>query len=357
MISCCLLLILALLCAVEGTWGFELHHSRPFVLVALLVMLSVGVVLFICQGRSALFHWGIFIVLIGMFFGAADVSQGQAVLMKNTPTHIAVGEDGNRLTLPFEMTLKEFRIDYYEDGVSPKQYTSIIEVDGKELSTSVNHPCRVKGYYIYQSDYDKAEGCYSVLKVVRDPWLWAVVFGMCILAGAAVKEIRLTWQKRGLFAVVALAVIFAVASLCRIRFGTLAPALRSFWFIPHLIIYMLAYSALAIALVTGIIGLCKSDGKIELSRKWLSTASSLLLLGMLFGALWAKAAWGDYWTWDAKENWAAVTWLLTLVGLHLPSGSKKGWLVIATAAAFLAMQVTWYGVNYLPAAAGSLHTY
>ena len=75
---------------------------------------------------------------------------------------------------------------------------------------------------------------------------------------------------------------------------------------------------------------------------------------MLCGAVWAKQAWGDYWTWDPKECWAAATWLLTLAGTHLP---KKNLKLAFAVIAFLAMQMTWYGVNHLPPSSNSLHTY
>ena len=77
---------------------------------------------------------------------------------------------------------------------------------------------------------------------------------------------------------------------------------------------------------------------------------------MLCGAVWAKQAWGNYWTWDAKECWAAATWLLSLAGTHLPSSGRKNRLLF-TVLAFIAMQMTWYGVNFLPSSGQSLHTY
>ena len=43
---------------------------------------------------------------------------------------------------------------------------------------------------------------------------------------------------------------------------------------------------------------------------------SFMTLGMLMGALWAKEAWGHYWSWDPKETWAAITWLAYLVYVH-----------------------------------------
>jgi ABC-type transport system involved in cytochrome c biogenesis permease subunit len=76
---------------------------------------------------------------------------------------------------------------------------------------------------------------------------------------------------------------------------------------------------------------------------------------MLTGALWAKQAWGAYWSWDAKEAWAAATWGLYLLAIHL-RGRGRGF-VAAVVVAFLALQMCWYGVNYLPSAERSVHTY
>ena len=97
----------------------------------------------------------------------------------------------------------------------------------------------------------------------------------------------------------------------------------------------------------------------------LQTSSCLLLMGMLCGAVWAKQAWGDYWTWDPKECWALATWMLTLIGMHLKTKSQEPkekktvqvLLVVFVLLSFAAMQMTWYGVNYLPSAEVSLHTY
>lgn len=134
------------------------------------------------------------------------------------------------------------------------------------------------------------------------------------------------------------------------------PALRSLWFVPHLIIYMLAYAILAISVITGIVTLFSEKIPSGLPSRLLATSSSLLLAGMICGAVWAQQAWGSYWTWDAKECWAAATWLLSLAGTHLPGSGRKNRLLF-TVLAFIAMQMTWYGVNFLPSSGQSLHTY
>lgn len=210
-------------------------------------------------------------------------------------------------------------------------------------------------FLIYQSGYDIDSGHYSVLKIVRDPWLPVVAFGMLMLLLGAILSLKAVWgNKKLLLAALSLSVLFALISLARISFGTLPPALRSLWFAPHLTAYMLAYSMLALAVIAGFASLLSAKIPDSLSAKLLSSASSLLMIGMMCGAVWAKQAWGDFWTWDPKECWAAVTSLLTLAGTHVPKKNLKFTFVII---AFIAMQMTWYGVNYLPSSAHSLHTY
>jgi len=359
-----------ILVAIEGTWALGLFHKPVFWVVILLLMLSLGLS---CLNRKSLSyfltHCGLFLIIFGGFFGAPDFVAANMKVVAGESTSYAVSQDGLLLPLDFKVTLKEFKTDFYDDGVSPKQYTSTLDIDGKEFRTSVNHPCFHKGYFIYQSDYDRKDGTYSVLRLVRDPWLPFVLAGMLALAAGAIMELRKTWQSKAVLPIVlALAMLFGFISLARINLGTLMPALRSLWFVPHLIIYMVAYSVLALSLILSILALFgrghsggEAPSRFEkagpLAVKLLGTASSLLILGMLCGAFWAKMAWGDYWTWDAKECWAAVTWFLTLIGIHLNYSKKSIILALVILLSFLAMQITWYGVNWLPSAEHSMHTY
>ena len=81
---------------------------------------------------------------------------------------------------------------------------------------------------------------------------------------------------------------------------------------------------------------------------------------MLFGALWAKEAWGHYWSWDLKETWVAITWFAYLIYLHyflLPHHHTRWalWLLIVC---FILLQMCWWGINYLPSAQeSSVHIY
>lgn len=144
---------------------------------------------------------------------------------------------------------------------------------------------------------------------------------------------------------------------------TLMPALQSAWFIPHVSVYMFSYALLGCATLLAIGTLIRptldTDEAIE---QLIYGGIAFFGVGMLSGALWAKDAWGAYWSWDAKEAWAAVTWCLWLVALHLApqlgrSKTRHRTYHVIVVVAFLALQMCWWGVNYLPSAATSVHAY
>ena len=73
---------------------------------------------------------------------------------------------------------------------------------------------------------------------------------------------------------------------------------------------------------------------------------------------WAKEAWGHYWSWDPKETWAFVTAAAYLVYIHLRLRHAPERVVLWTLPiSFILLMITWIGVNYLPAAQGSIHVY
>ena len=356
------LFVSAIIVAIEGTFNFssEIHRSIPFIIIVafMLVFLGSSIVENIAARKFSpviIAHTGLFLMILGGFFGAPDHSDSQILVTTEVAENTSYTTKGEIVPLPFKIRLKEFQIEYYEDGKSPKQYKSTLEIDGKEFSTQVNSPCRYRGYLLLQADYDHIDGKYSILRVVKDPWLPIVFIGMALMALGALLMLKKVWNNTAILIIaLVLAVVFGIVSVARINFGTLMPALRSLWFIPHLIIYMLAYSMMAIALILGLF----FPSSYDLSRKIFASSSHLLLLGMLCGAVWAQYAWGSWWEWDPKECWAAATWLLSLSAIHIPGKKKRKWLyMLLVVFSFLAIQITWYGVNWLPSAQFSMHTY
>ena len=343
---------------VEGTWAVEIHSQWSFVVLVLLTIFCLGAAVADDfrhkRTASLLSHAGLLLVLVGGLLSAAGRTDATMKVSEERSKHMALGSDSRLVNIPMEISLKEFTIDQYSDGISPRQYTSVLEIDGKTLKTCVNHPARFKGWRIYQSSY--GEG-YSVLKLVRDPWLWLLALGALILVAGALISLGKEWNSwKILIPVLILAAVFTAISLARINFGTLPPSLRSLWFVPHLAVYMIAYAILALSVVSAIGAGFSSKIPEWLARRLLTTASALLLLGMICGAAWAQQAWGSYWAWDPKECWAAATWLLTLAATHSPAGRRKLALTLVILA-FLSMNVTWYGVNHLPSSSVSMHTY
>ncbi len=207
------------------------------------------------------------------------------------------------------------------------------------------------------------------LRTMGETRLWFSLF--ISLIGSVVY---LRWRYRWVLPFSCLmSVVFVCINIFKpeIHSEELMPALRSPWFVPHVIVYMFAYAVMGIATILAVRILL-------LTRKPVTSTSSVtdlhlcdtlvrigwgfLTMGIVMGALWAKQAWGDYWTWDPKETWAAATWLSYLLYLHLRQGqnSRKSlrralFLLIFS---FLLLQMCWWGVNYLPSAQGfSLHTY
>ena len=145
----------------------------------------------------------------------------------------------------------------------------------------------------------------------------------------------------------------------------LMPALQSVWFVPHVLVYIFSYALLAGSFITASYGLYLYYFK-EFKPYILDVANNLvyigfgfLSLGLLFGALWAKEAWGHYWTWDPKETWAMLTWIGYLVYIHVRYrySDKVVSALWTLVAAFLILLICWFGVNYLPSAQQSMHTY
>ncbi len=140
----------------------------------------------------------------------------------------------------------------------------------------------------------------------------------------------------------------------------LMPALQSVWFVPHVIVYMFSYSLLGCSFIIALVGLFKRNfSYLKACDNIVNSGISLFTIAMLIGALWAKEAWGHYWTWDAKEIWAAITWFMYLLYLHFRINKYKNDSIsyLLLIFAFFSLQMCWYGVNFFPSLRESLHTY
>jgi len=94
----------------------------------------------------------------------------------------------------------------------------------------------------------------------------------------------------------------------------------------------------------------------NLSYRTISFGFPLLTIGIIAGAVWANEAWGSYWSWDPKETWALITWLVFASYLH--ARITKSWQgekpALVASVGFVVVWICYLGVNFL---GKGLHTY
>ncbi len=152
----------------------------------------------------------------------------------------------------------------------------------------------------------------------------------------------------------------------------LVPALKSNWLIAHVITCFFGYAAFGLSLALSIMYLIKLlesprtkniflkliprlNLLDEVNYQMVVIGFLMLTLGIITGAVWAHSAWGSYWTWDPKETWSLITWLIYASVIH--SRMVRGWkgkkISILCIIGFSCVMFTYFGVNYL----AGLHSY
>ena len=147
------------------------------------------------------------------------------------------------------------------------------------------------------------------------------------------------------------------------QIGHLMPVLASPLLTIHVSIIMMAYALLSLTFLCGIWGLIlcniSPDDRrpLVLSELLLRPALACLGLGIFIGAIWANISWGTYWSWDPKETWALITFMVYAIPVHR---QRIAWLRHARhhhlfmVLAFLTLLMTYFGVNYF---LGGMHSY
>jgi len=150
----------------------------------------------------------------------------------------------------------------------------------------------------------------------------------------------------------------------------LMPALQSDWLFYHVVTSFLGYAAFAISFGVSLVylyvikkknqpqdSLLPNNKTLEdINYKAIVVGFLLFTLGVLTGAVWANYAWGTYWSWDPKETWSLITWIVYAILLHSRytgrwMGRRMAYISIA---GFVAVVFTYWGVNYL---LSGLHSY
>ena len=171
-------------------------------------------------------------------------------------------------------------------------------------------------------------------------------------------------------------IVMAYASLNPNEIQPLVPALKSNWLIAHVVTCFVGYAAFAVSFGVSILYLFKMNAENksgkkggvlleylpsselldEIGYKTIAIGFPLLTIGIITGAFWANVAWGTYWSWDPKETWSLIVWLIYAAYLHARitrgwRGKKAALLSILGLAATL---FCYLGVNLI---LSGLHSY
>lgn len=155
---------------------------------------------------------------------------------------------------------------------------------------------------------------------------------------------------------------------------SLHPAFQSNWSIVHITSSLISYACFALAfsaalgyllqehlLKTKRIGALQQhlpslEAVDRLAYEMVMLGFLTLTVGIVTGAIWAQSAWTHFWSWDAKETWSLVTWIVYAVYLHMRiiSGWQGKWANRLLIAGFCCVVITYFGVSFF---SKSLHSY
>ena len=194
-----------------------------------------------------------------------------------------------------------------------------------------------------------------------------IFFGWCIVLALILIRWRFGPDVIVLLGLPIVFLVMAYTFLLDYSIRPLIPALQSNWLVAHVITCFLGYAGFAVSFVAAVLLLLSKGGDQpgknlprrevldEIVYRSILLGYPLLSLGIITGAAWADYAWGSYWSWDPKETWSLITWLVYSAFLH--ARLAKGWsgdrTAILSVAGFGAVLFTYFGVNYLP----GLHSY
>lgn len=175
---------------------------------------------------------------------------------------------------------------------------------------------------------------------------------------------RYKFNVLGAFTAPVIILIIGYAAMQNRDIRQLMPALQSRWLAIHVSSSIVAYGSFGVAFALSLIYMLKLNN--ESSSFWKENVPSIkkldmmayraVTLGFLFltfciitGAIWAEQAWGSYWSWDPKETWALITWIIYAIYLHLriTKGFNGRSAAIFAIAGFICVIFTYIGVNTL----------
>jgi len=199
-------------------------------------------------------------------------------------------------------------------------------------------------------------------------------FSLATLCVFLAFELKYNIRALGVFVAPVALVFSAYSAFLPGQIRPLAPVLNSFWLPIHTLLLFFSYAVFTVAFGAGIMYLlmerelkAKRMGPVfrrlpsldvldDINNRCLKIGFPLLTLGIITGSVWASLAWGSYWSWDPKEVWSLITWLLYAALMHgrMALGWRGRKAAILAIAGFCSIMITFLGVNLL---LPGLHSY
>ncbi len=209
-------------------------------------------------------------------------------------------------------------------------------------------------------------------------------FAWTLVGAYLILNVRSDYKSVGVIVTPLAFVVMGFAFMQPANPEPLVPALQSVWLLIHVPIVILAYGAFAVAFAasalylwkdrelsietadfpikqnppndpsskhmessSGILAGLELDELDDVAYKSVAVGFPLLTFGIITGAIWANRAWGSYWSWDPKETWSLVTWLVFLAYLHVRAQSwSNRFAAYISVCGFASVICTFLGVGY-----------
>jgi ABC-type transport system involved in cytochrome c biogenesis permease subunit len=325
-----------------------------------------------------LLHLSLILILAGALLTEITAKHGTLHLAQgdNMEMFVLNNRYSSIVDMPINIRLNSFDIKYYSGSQMPSDYVSHVTVtdksDGHSFNQdiSMNHILSYDNYRFYQMSYDIDDNS-STLAVNYDPYgipvsyagyyllffssIWILFDRRC---GFQMKLSKLSAKQRKYFLLSLLLVAFIAIVSVVFMVGNktyLMPVLRSRLLYVHVSSLMIAYLFMAFIFIIAVTALIRqvlhrSINRLTLySRIILYPSVSMMGIGIFLGAIWANVSWGNYWSWDPKETWALIAFLVYAAGIHIQSLKPMrndvfyNTYMIFT---FIILLMTYLGVNY-----------
>lgn len=321
------------------------------------------------------FYLLIVITIVLLSINLSNHREYQIVINSDDFSSYAISEDDekNIVKLPISIKLNNLDVEKYPSGRLKMQSVQVEILYRNKTSTAllcVNNPHFFYQYGLYLSaisyqQLDNQKVPIVELSVTEENFRIPVLICLFLLVAFSLflfvrSLLKCATGKNMLIVTIAAIVVCGIVLLGNpmMRSFQVPPILRSVWFLPHVIAYVISYAFFLFAFVVAILAILNENNHYQKSIALFECGTCLYTLGLVLGMIWAHYAWGTFWGWDIKEVLALVAWSAQLIIVVFQQIMKQQykWLnLFLQFVALLLLLLCWFGPNLFHL--GGLHAY